>query len=161
MHYYLFTFSLPSTGLWMPWERCSCIFILYQHCLRKGTEEWGEFPLLMSSFFKLGDNCFPVLCWFLLYKCEAAMPCWPQSLSCRWLIYTLWTIPHQAPLSMGILQARILEWAAIPSSRDLPSPEIESRSSALQVDSWLSGSPGKPKNPGVGSLSLLQGIFLS
>ena len=30
---------------------------------------------------------------------------------------TSWTIAHQAPLSMGILQARILEWVAMPSSR--------------------------------------------
>ena len=28
----------------------------------------------------------------------------------------LWTIAPQAPLSMGILQARILEWVAMPSS---------------------------------------------
>ena len=28
-----------------------------------------------------------------------------------------WTIAHQSPLSMGILQARTLEWVAIPSSR--------------------------------------------
>ena len=33
----------------------------------------------------------------------------------------------------GILQARILEWVAVPFSRGLPSPEIEPRSSALQV----------------------------
>ena len=30
---------------------------------------------------------------------------------------TLWTVAHQAPLSMGILQARILEWVAMPFSR--------------------------------------------
>ena len=30
---------------------------------------------------------------------------------------TPWTVARQAPLSMGILQARILEWVAIPSSR--------------------------------------------
>ena len=30
---------------------------------------------------------------------------------------TPWTIIHQAPLSMGILQARILEWVAMPSAR--------------------------------------------
>ena len=30
---------------------------------------------------------------------------------------TLWTAAHQAPLSMGILQARILEWVAISFSR--------------------------------------------
>ena len=31
-----------------------------------------------------------------------------------WLFVTTWTIAHQAPLSMGIFQARILEWVAIP-----------------------------------------------
>ena len=35
----------------------------------------------------------------------------------------------------GILQARILEWVAIPFSRDLPNPGIEPRSPALQADS--------------------------
>ena len=34
-----------------------------------------------------------------------------------WLFATLWTTAHQAPLSMRILQARILEWAAMPFSR--------------------------------------------
>ena len=28
-----------------------------------------------------------------------------------------WTVAHQAPLSMGILQVRILEWVAMPSTR--------------------------------------------
>ena len=31
----------------------------------------------------------------------------------------------------------------------------------LQADSLLSEPPGKPKNPGVGGLTLLQGIFLT
>ena len=61
----------------------------------------------------------------------------------------------------GILQARILEWVAMPSSRDLPSPGIKPRSLALQADSLPSEPPGKPKNTKVGSLSLLQGIFLT
>ena len=38
---------------------------------------------------------------------------------------------------MGILQARILQWVAIPSSGDLPNPEIEPRSPVLQADSLL------------------------
>jgi len=40
-----------------------------------------------------------------------------QSLSRVRLFVTPWTVAHQAPLSMGILQARILEWVAMPSSR--------------------------------------------
>ena len=35
---------------------------------------------------------------------------------------TLWTVANQAPLSMGILQARILEWVAMPSSRGSSQP---------------------------------------
>ena len=59
----------------------------------------------------------------------------------------------------GILQARILEWGAFPFSRGLPNPGLEPSSPALQVDSLPAEPPGKPKNTGVCSLSLLQGIF--
>ena len=47
-----------------------------------------------------------------------------------------------------------------PPPGDLPNPGIELRYPALQVDSLLSEPPGKPKNTGMGSLSLLQGILL-
>ena len=46
-----------------------------------------------------------------------------------------------------------------PSPGDLPNPGIKPRSPALQADSLPSNPPGKPKNTGVGSLSLFQGIF--
>ena len=61
----------------------------------------------------------------------------------------------------GILQARKLEWVAIPFSRDFLNPEIEPRSPILQVDSLPAEPQGKSKNTGVGSLSLLQQIFLT
>ena len=57
-----------------------------------------------------------------------------------------------------ILQARILEWVAVPFSRDLPNPGVKPRSPTLQVDSLPDEPPGKPKNTGVGNLSLLQWI---
>ena len=65
--------------------------------------------------------------------------------------------PPDSPVH-GILQARILEWVAMSSSRDLPNLGIEPSSSTLQEDSLPSEPPGKGKNTGVGSLSLLQGI---
>ena len=43
----------------------------------------------------------------------------------------------------------------------LPNPGMEPRPPALQADSLPSEPPGKPKNPGVGSLPLPQGIFLT
>ena len=48
---------------------------------------------------------------------------------------------------MGILQARILEWVAMPSSRDLPNPGIEPSSPSLQTDSLPSEPPQKPPCP--------------
>ena len=44
----------------------------------------------------------------------------------------------------GILQARILEWVAIPFSGDILNPGIKPRSPALQTDSLLSEPAGKP-----------------
>ena len=56
----------------------------------------------------------------------------------------------------GIPQARILEWGTSLFPEDLPNPEVEPRSPALQVDSLPAESQGKPKNTEGGSLSLLQ-----
>ena len=53
-------------------------------------------------------------------------------------------------------------WSGLPClPGDLPNPGIEPRSPTLQADSLPSVPPGKPKNTGMGNLSLLQGIFLS
>ena len=41
----------------------------------------------------------------------------------------------------GILQARILEWVAMPSPPGLPDPEIETESPALLAESLSSGPP--------------------
>ena len=46
-----------------------------------------------------------------------------------------------------------------PSPGDLPNPGIKPRSPTLQADSLPAEPPRKTKNPGVGSLSLLQWIF--
>ena len=40
-------------------------------------------------------------------------------------------IAHQAPLSMGILQARILEWVALPSSRGSSWPRDQTNVSCI------------------------------
>ena len=54
-------------------------------------------------------------------------------------------------------------WSGLPClpPGDLPNPGIEAKSPTLQAYSLPSEPPGKPKNTGVGSLSLLQGIFLT
>ena len=80
-------------------------------------------------------------------------------LSCDRLFVIPWTRARQAPLSMGF--SRQAYWSELPCPPlgDLPNPGIKPRSPALQAGSLPSQPPGKPKNTGVGGLSLLQGIF--
>ena len=80
----------------------------------------------MHCYFLL--HCAVVLC-LVSQSCDPMTLCDPMNCTC------------QAPLE-GILQARILEWVAMPSSGDLPIPGIEPGSSALQADSLLSDPPG-------------------
>jgi len=62
---------------------------------------------------------------------------------------------------MGFSRQEYWSGLLCPPPGDLPNPGIKPRSPALQADSLPSEPPGKPKNTGVGSLSLLQGIFLT
>ena len=45
------------------------------------------------------------------------MLCWAKLLQSCLTLLTPWAVSLQAPLSVGILQARTLEWVAMPSSR--------------------------------------------
>ena len=61
---------------------------------------------------------------------------------------TLWdpmdcSLPDSSVL--GICQARILQWVAIPFPGYLPNPGIEYRALELQANSLPSEPPGKPK----------------
>ena len=69
----------------------------------------------------------------------------PGLLHCRRIIYQL--------SCKG--SPRILEWVAVSFSRGPSQP----RSRTLEVNSLRAKPPGKPKNPGMGSLSLLQRII--
>ena len=59
----------------------------------------------------------------------------------------------------GILQARILEWVAFPFSRGSSQPRDLTQISCIAGGFLTAEPPGKPKNTGVGSLSLPQWIF--
>ena len=47
------------------------------------------------------------------------------------LFVTPWTVAHQAPLSMGIFQARILEWVSMPSSMGSSQPRDQTHVSPI------------------------------
>ena len=71
---------------------------------------------------------------------------WPHGL------YSPWNSPGQNTRVFW----KILDF---PYPGDLPNPGFEPGSPTLQMDSLLVEPQGKPKNIGVGSLSLLQRIF--
>ena len=66
----------------------------------------------------------------------------------------------QASLSMGFSRQELSQLPCPPPG-DLLNPGIKPRSPTLQANSLPSKPPGKPKNTGLGNLSLLQGNFLA
>ena len=87
--------------------------------------------------------------------------CHAKSHSHVQLFVTPWTLVRQAPLSMGFSRQEYWIGLPCPPPGDLPNPGIKPRCPMLQADSLLSETPEKPINTGVGSLSLLQRIFLT
>ena len=71
------------------------------------------------------------------------------------LFVNSWTVARQTPLSIGILQVRILECIACPPPGDLPSPGIEPRSPAFQANSLPAKPPWRPKSQLTRDLSIL------
>ena len=118
-------------------------------------------PLKLTSIESVMPSSHLILCrpLLLLPPILPSIRVWVYVLSRVQLFPIPWTVAHQAPLYIKILQARILEWVAMPSSRDLPNPGTEPSSPTLQAVSLLTESPRKPQNTGMGRLSLLQGIF--
>ena len=63
------------------------------------------------------------------------------------------------PCPWGVSRQEYLRGLPCPPPGNLPNPGIEPRSPTLWADSLLSEPPEKPKNTGVGSLSLPLGNF--
>ena len=85
-----------------PWSyscNCHCLFFKF---FPSTIFSSGYPPASLPANFQL----FPLVCMCMLSR-----------FTCVWILVTVWTVTCQALLSMGILQARILEWVAMPSSR--------------------------------------------
>ena len=66
-----------------------------------------------------------------------------ESLSHDWLFVTLWTVACQAPPSMGSSRQKYQSGSPCSPPGDLPNPEFEPTSPALQVDFLLYEPTGK------------------
>ena len=82
--------------------------------------------------------------------------CMLSCFSCVWFSATPCTVARQAPLSMGILQARILEWVDMPSSRASSQPRDQTQISYVSCMGTLpQAPPRKPIYPYIYHLALL------
>ena len=90
-----------------------------------------------------------------VYVCVCLCECMLSHFSRVQLYVILWSIGHQVPLTMEFSRPEYWSGQPLPSPGDLPNPRIELKSLELQADSLPSELPGKPKNTGVGDLSLL------
>ena len=73
------------------------------------------------------SQCYTACSHQLSILCAGVLSCFSHVS----LFVTPWTVAYQAPLSMGIFQARILEWVAIPSSRGSSQPRDGTHASCI------------------------------
>ena len=105
-----------------------------QYSCLENPMDGGAWRATVHGSHRVRHDWARISCYILVCVC---------TLSHVWLFATPWTVIHQAPLSMGILQARILYCHALLQG-DLPNPGIKPRSPSLQEDSLPSEPPGKP-----------------
>ena len=122
-------------------------------CTPKSPPSWASLPLSIPPLYVIPEH-------------RAELPVY-RAASC-YLFYTgKWKSSGRLRLfaTAGTIQS--LEFCrpeyrsrqSFPSPGGLPNPGIEPRSPTLQVPSLPAEPQWKPKNAGVGGLSLLQGIF--
>ena len=140
---------MPSASfhpLLLPLWMSRCNFKLKRHQIKLPTFICKPVPLLSSLFIRtLGQKLQDSLGPGSLSRLQGQLlnhVCVHKSLQLCPSLSAVWTVARQAPLSVGILQARILKWVACPPPEDLPDPGIESVSfmSPVLADGFLTTS---------------------
>ena len=103
------------------WASASCVswFFVFQWIWKVVVNKSGTAHIVLSKLLPSASLCV-------------------QSFSCVQFFATLWTVAHQAPLSMEFSRQEYWSGLPFPSPGDLPDPGTESASPvslALQVDS--------------------------
>ena len=144
----------PAGGSWVGWEmnvlpsqsvphgasaRCPSLFLQFRHKIIWVYQTWdcSVKPSLINS--SVPGQCFTA--WSFLISPSL---CMLIRFCCVRLFATPWTVARQAPLFMGILQVRILEWVAVPSSRESSQPRDQTHVSLSPAGSLPLMPSGKP-----------------
>ena len=122
-------------------------------CGSKSNRQWCCPPLAPRAFTVPGKPDFSEIITQLNHS-FAFMKTQPSFHACSVASFvpdsaTLWTVAHQAPLSMGFSRQEYWSWLPCPPPGDLPNPGIEPIaspvSSALQADSLPLSHLGSPQ----------------
>ena len=121
-------------------------------------EEERGWVVSQFTYGRLEVRCSPPICLFYPQSFLLFFPIcnWQNTLcvcvlghfSHAWHFATLWTVAHQAPLSIGFSRQEYWNGWPCPPPADLSDPGIEPTSPvspALQADSLPTAPPGKPK----------------
>ena len=170
---------LPAMSNWLPTPATFALKLILAFALSALTFTiLGSCVFLSSYLLSHLCICFCPASVFILIAPSSSVLLKPSSDDvslclaaqlCVWLFVTPWTVARQAFLSMGILQARILEWVAMPSSRGSSQPWDRTQVSHIAggfltvwatrkaQESWSGEpipSPGDLPNPGIELWSL-------
>ena len=97
------------------------------------------------------------LCWELLSGLDSK---WLSPVQCKLLSHVRLCATDPMDYTVhGIFQVGTLEWVTFPFSRGSSQPRARTQVSCIAGRFFTSWAQRKPKNTGVGSLSLLQWIF--
>ena len=146
----------PTQGLNPGFLHCRWILYHLRHQWSPRILEWVAYPFSRGSSWPRNRTKVSCITGRFFTNWDTGKTQWRlllSHLSHVLLCVTPWTIQSR------ILQGRIPRWIAFPYPGNLSNPGIKNRSPALQVDYLPAEPQGKPKNTGIGSLSLLQQIF--
>ena len=145
---------MPSASfhpLLLPLWMSRCNFKLKRHQIKLPTFICKPVPLLSSLFIRtLGQKLQDSLGPGSLSRLQGQLlnhVCVHKSLQLCPSLSAVWTVARQAPLSVGILQARILEWVAMPSSRGSSRPRDQTLVSCTAGRFFTAEPPGQVLAP--------------
>ena len=126
--------KIPWSRKWQP----SSVFLLGKFQGDRslvGSCPWGQKELDMTEWLSTHTHTHTALCVPACYLASVGLDS----------LQTLWSVAHQAPLSMGIRQERMLERVSMPSSRGYLWPRD---GTCLSCDSCVAGGFFSAEPPG-------------
>ena len=87
--------------------------------------EWVAIPFSKGSSWTRDQTSVSCIAGRFFFNCLSFHACVQSLFSHVWIFVTLWTVPHQTPLSLGFSRQESWSWLPCPPPGDLPNPGID------------------------------------